>query len=74
MEITGGVGRRSYYEWIGDFAPKCKIATLIAELITRGRVLAVQLGGIRIGIKVEKPESYDGGKHHDVDTHHIELD
>ena len=46
--------------------PIARFCYFVAELITGGCAPEVQLGGARMGIKVEKLESYDGGKHRDV--------
>ena len=43
-------------------------ANLTAELIAGRRGPEIQFEGMRIGVKVEKPDSYDGGKKRDVDT------
>ena len=36
--------------------------------MARRRGPEVQLDGLRIGVKVEKLENYDGSKQHDLDT------
>ena len=38
------------------------------ELLAGRRGPDVQLDGMRIGVKVEKPENYDGSKGRDLDT------
>ena len=43
-------------------------ANLTAELLAGRRGPEVQLEGMRMGVKVEKPESYDGAKGCDLDT------
>ena len=58
-----------------------EFANLTAELIAQrqGAGPAVQFQGMRFGIKVEKPTTYDGEKGHDLDTwlfqvrEHLEL-
>ena len=39
-----------------------EFANLTAELMAGRRGAKVQLGGMHIGVKVEKPENYDGNK------------
>ena len=41
---------------------------LTAELIVGRRGPEVQMEGVHIGVKVERPEYFDGGKMQDVDT------
>ena len=43
-------------------------ANLTAELLAGRRGPKVQLEGMRIGVKVEKPEIYSGEKTRDLDT------
>ena len=45
-----------------------EFANLTAELLVGQRGPEVQLEGMRMGVKVEKPESYDGVKGCDLDT------
>ena len=45
-----------------------EFANLIAELLVGRRGPEVQMDGMRIGVKVEKPENYDGSKGRDLDT------
>ena len=45
-----------------------KFINLIAELLVGQRRPEVQLEGMRVGVKVEKPNTYDGAKGHDLDT------
>ena len=41
---------------------------MTAEVLAGRRGPKVQFEGMRVAVKVEKPDNYDGGKHHDVDT------
>ena len=41
---------------------------LTAELLAGQRGPEVQMDGMRIGVKVEKPENYDRSKGRDLDT------
>ena len=41
---------------------------MTAELIARRRGPEVEFQGMRIGVKLEKTDDYDGGKQRDVDT------
>ena len=56
-----------------------EFANLTAELLAGQQGLAVQLEGLRLNVKVEKPEQYDGDKAKDLDTwlfhvrQHLEL-
>ena len=43
-----------------------EFANLMAELMAGRREPEVQLEGMRIGVKVEKPENYDGSKQRDL--------
>ena len=43
-------------------------ANLTAELIAGWRGPEIQMEGVRIRVKVERPEYFDGGKTQDVDT------
>ena len=45
-----------------------EFANLTAELLAGRRGPEVQVEGMRIGVKVEKPENYDGSKGRDLDT------
>ena len=45
-----------------------KLANLTAELLVGGRGPEVQMDSMQIGVKVEKPENYDGRKGRDLDT------
>ena len=45
-----------------------EFANLTVELLVGQRGLELQLEGMRMGVKVEKPEAYDGDKSHDLDT------
>ena len=45
-----------------------EFANLTAELLAGQRGTEVQLEGLRVRVKVEKPESYDGTKRQDLDT------
>ena len=45
-----------------------KFANLTAELLVGRRGPKVQMDGMWIGVKVEKPENYDGSKGRDLDT------
>ena len=45
-----------------------EFANLTAELLVGQRGPKVQMDGMRIGVKVEKPENYDGSKGRDLDT------
>ena len=45
-----------------------EFANLTAELLAGRRGPEVQMEGMRIGVKVEKPENYDGSKGRDLDT------
>ena len=45
-----------------------EFANLTAELLAGRRGPEVQMDGMRIGVKVEKPENYDGSKGRDLDT------
>ena len=45
-----------------------EFANLTAELLAGRRGPEVQVEGMRIGVKVEKPENYDGSKSRDLDT------
>ena len=45
-----------------------EFANLTAELLAGRRGPEVQLEGMRIGVKVEKPETYSGKKSRDLDT------
>ena len=45
-----------------------EFANLIAELLAGRQGPQVQFQGMRFGIKVEKPASYDGDKGQDLDT------
>ena len=45
-----------------------QFANLTEELLVGRRGPEVQLGGMRLSIKVEKPENYDGSKGRDLDT------
>ena len=45
-----------------------EFTNLAAELLAGQRGLEVQLEGLRVGVKVEKPESYDGAKGRDLNT------
>ena len=45
-----------------------EFANLTAELLAGRPGTAVQLDGMRIGVKVEKPETYSGEKSRDLDT------
>ena len=45
-----------------------EFANLTAELLTGRRGPEVQMEGMRIGVKVEKPENYDGSKGRNLDT------
>ena len=56
-----------------------EFANLTAELLARRQGPQVQLDGMRLSVKVEKPENYDGDKVKDLDTwlfqvrEHLEL-
>ena len=56
-----------------------EFANLTAELLAARQGPQVQLQGMRFGVKVEKPTTYDGDKGHDLDTwlfqvrEHLEL-
>ena len=54
-------GRRTQAQ-VHDFA------NLTAELLAGRAVPAVNIGGPHMGVKMERPEAFDGGKHQDVDT------
>ena len=43
-------------------------ANMTAELLAGRCRPEVQFEGMRFAVKVEKPDNYDGSKHHDVDT------
>ena len=43
-------------------------ANLTAELLAGRQGPDVQMGGMRLGVKVEKPETYSGEKTRDLDT------
>ena len=45
-----------------------EFANLMAELMAERRGPEVQLDGLRIRVKVEKPENYDGSKQRDLNT------
>ena len=45
-----------------------EFANLTVELMAGRRGPEVQLDGLRIGVKVEKPETYDGSKLCNLDT------
>ena len=45
-----------------------EFANLIAELLAGRQGPVVQLDGMRLNVKVEKPEQYDGDKARDLDT------
>ena len=45
-----------------------EFANLMAELLAGRRGPEVQMDGMRIGVKIEKPENYDGSKGRDMDT------
>ena len=45
-----------------------EFANLTVELLVGQRGLEKQLEGMRMGVKVEKPEDYDGDKSRDLDT------
>ena len=45
-----------------------EFANLTAELLAGRQGLAVQLDGMRLNVKVEKPEQYNGDKARDLDT------
>ena len=45
-----------------------EFANLTVELLAGRRGPEVQMEGMRIGVKVEKPENYDGSKGRDLDT------
>ena len=45
-----------------------EFANLTAELLAGRQGLDVQFQGMRIGVKVEKPETYNGEKSRDLDT------
>ena len=46
----------------------CEFVNLTMELLVGRRGPEVKLEGMHIGVKVEKPENYDGNKGRDVDT------
>ena len=56
-----------------------EFANLTAELLAGRQGPQVQLQGMRFGLKVKKPTTYDGDKGHDLDTwlfqvrEHLEL-
>ena len=43
-------------------------ANLTAELLPGRPVPAVTIGGMNMGVKLERPEAFEGAKHQDVDT------
>ena len=45
-----------------------EFVNLTTKLLTGQRGPKVQLEGLRVGVKVEKPEGYDGAKGRDLDT------
>ena len=45
-----------------------EFANLTAELLAGQRGPELQLEGMQMGVKVEKPEAYDGDKSRDLDT------
>ena len=45
-----------------------EFANLTVELLARQRGPEVQLEGMRVGVKVEKPGTYDGAKGQNLDT------
>ena len=45
-----------------------EFANLTAELLAGRRGPKVQMDGMRIRVKVEKPENYDGSKGRNLDT------
>ena len=45
-----------------------ELANLTAELLAGRRGLELQLEGMRMGVKVEKPKAYDGDKSRKLDT------
>ena len=45
-----------------------EFANLTAELLAGRRGPELQMEGMRMGVKVEKPEAYDGDKSRDLDT------
>ena len=44
-----------------------EFANLMAELLAGRRGPEVQMEGMRIGVKVRKPKTYDGSKGRDLD-------
>ena len=60
--------------------PKCRnLPNVTAELLAGRQGHQVQLEGMRLNVKVKKPEQYDGDKTKDLDTwlyqvhEHLEL-
>ena len=45
-----------------------EFANLTAELLAGRRGPELQMEGMRMGVKVEKPKAYDGDKSRDLDT------
>ena len=45
-----------------------EFANLTAELLAGRRGPELQMQGMQMGVKVEKPEAYDGDKSRDLDT------
>ena len=43
-------------------------ANLTAELLAGRPVQAANIGGMNMGVKLERPEAFEGAKHQDVDT------